>query len=35
MTADAAKDLVQKHLVGKRLLNNHIFDRPAADIMTK
>lgn len=33
MTADTAKDLVQKHLVGKRYLNNHIFDRPAIDIV--
>ncbi len=33
MTADSAKDLVLKHLVGKRLLNNHIFDRPAVDII--
>jgi NADP-reducing hydrogenase subunit HndB len=33
MTHDTAKDLVAKHLVGKRLLEDHIFDRPAADIM--
>lgn len=33
MTADAAKDLVEKHLVGGRLLDGHIFDRPAADIV--
>ena len=33
MTADIAKDLVQKHLVGRRLLNNHIYDRPAVDII--
>ena len=33
MTQDAAPDLVKKHLVGKRLLNNHIFDRPATDII--
>jgi NADP-reducing hydrogenase subunit HndB len=35
MTQDTAKDLVAKHLVGKRLLEDHIFDRPAADIMKK
>ncbi len=35
MTADTAKDLVRKHLVERRLLDNHIFDRPAADIMKK
>jgi len=27
--------LVRKHLVEKQLLNNHIFDRPAADIVKK
>jgi NADP-reducing hydrogenase subunit HndB len=35
MTADTAKELVQKHLVEKTLLDNHIFDRPAADIAKK
>jgi NADP-reducing hydrogenase subunit HndB len=35
MTQDFAKDLVAKHLLGKRLLEDHIFDRPAADIMKK
>ena len=35
MTQDVAKDLVKKHLVEKRLLEDHIFDRPAADIMKK
>jgi len=35
MTADTAKELVKKHLVGKTLLENHIFDRPAADIVKK
>lgn len=35
MTQDTAKDLVRKHLVEKQLLNNHIFDRPAADIVKK
>ena len=33
MTRDFAKELVTKHLVEKRLLDDHIFDRPAADIM--
>jgi NADP-reducing hydrogenase subunit HndB len=28
-----AKEIVQKHLIGKELLNNHILDRPAADIV--
>jgi NADP-reducing hydrogenase subunit HndB len=35
MTADTAKDLVKKHLVESMLLDNHILDRPAADIMKK
>jgi NADP-reducing hydrogenase subunit HndB len=33
MTRDFAKELVTKHLVEKKLLDDHIFDRPAADIM--
>ena len=35
MTKDVAKDLVEKHLVAGQLLDDHIFDRPAADIMKK
>jgi NADP-reducing hydrogenase subunit HndB len=35
MTSDVAKDLVKKHLVEKKLLEDHIYDRPAADIMKK
>jgi NADP-reducing hydrogenase subunit HndB len=35
MTQETAKDLVRKHLVERKLLDNHIFDRPAADIMKK
>ncbi len=35
MTEGIVKDLVAKHLVGKKLLDDHIFDRPAADIMKK
>lgn len=35
MTREAAKELVEKHLVGRKLLNNRIFDRPAADIVAK
>ncbi|HOV94063.1 MAG TPA: (2Fe-2S) ferredoxin domain-containing protein [Spirochaetales bacterium] len=33
MTADTAEELVEKHLVGHQLLDNHILDRPAADIL--
>ncbi|MFA5851129.1 MAG: (2Fe-2S) ferredoxin domain-containing protein [Spirochaetales bacterium] len=35
MTQDTAEELVQKHLVEHSLLDNHIFDRPAADIIAK
>ena len=35
MTAEAADELVEKHLVDHCLLDNHIFDRPAADILKK
>jgi NADP-reducing hydrogenase subunit HndB len=31
--AAVAKEIVQKHLVGRSLLDNHILDRPAADII--
>ena len=30
--AAVAKEIVEKHIVGKELLNNRILDRPAADI---
>ena len=33
MTQDLVTELVAKHLVEKKLLEDHIFDRPAADIM--
>jgi len=35
MTQDVAADFVQKHLVEKKLLDDHIYDRPAADIVKK
>jgi NADP-reducing hydrogenase subunit HndB len=35
MTKEAADELVLKHLVEGKLLDNHIFDRPAADIVKK
>lgn len=35
MTEDMIKELVAKHLVEKKLLEDHIFDRPAADIMKR
>jgi NADP-reducing hydrogenase subunit HndB len=35
MTSETARDLVKRHLVERTLLDNHIFDRPAADIVKK
>jgi len=32
--SDVAKKIVTEHLVGRRLLENQILDRPAADIIT-
>jgi NADP-reducing hydrogenase subunit HndB len=31
--AATAEEIVKKHLVGRELLDNHILDRPAADIV--
>lgn len=31
--AAVAREIVQKHIIGKVLLSDHIFDRPAADIV--
>jgi len=31
--AEVARKIVRKHIIGKALLNGHIFDRPAADIV--
>lgn len=31
--AETAKEIVKTHIVGKKLLDNHIFDRPAKDIL--
>jgi NADP-reducing hydrogenase subunit HndB len=33
--AETAVKIVRKHILGKILLNNHIFDKPAADILRK
>jgi len=33
MTSDVAEELVVKHLVEHSLLDDHIFDRPAVDIV--
>jgi NADP-reducing hydrogenase subunit HndB len=31
--ASVAKEIVQKHILGHELLDNHILNRPAADIL--
>ncbi|HKK48981.1 MAG TPA: (2Fe-2S) ferredoxin domain-containing protein [Alkalispirochaeta sp.] len=31
--ADVARAIVRRHVMGKELVNEHIFDRPAADIV--
>lgn len=33
VNGDIAKEIVEKHLIGKKLLDNLIIDRPAADII--
>ncbi len=33
--AKVARELVVKHVVGKTLVENHIYDRPAVDIVKK
>ncbi len=33
--AEVAREIVRKHVVEKTLVENHIFDRPAADIIKK
>ena len=33
VTPDIAEKIVRKHILGKTLVNDHIYDRPAADIV--
>ena len=33
VTPEIADKIVRKHVVGKALINDHVFDRPAADII--
>lgn len=33
VTPDVAKQIVQKHLISKELVDEHIYDRPASDII--
>ncbi|MDR2951782.1 MAG: (2Fe-2S) ferredoxin domain-containing protein [Treponema sp.] len=32
--AAVAKEIIQKHIIGKELVSGHILDRPAADILS-
>ncbi len=33
VTPDVARQIVRRHIIGKKLVNEHIYDRPAADIV--
>lgn len=33
VTAEVARTIVRRHIMGKELVNEHIYDRPAADIV--
>ena len=33
--AETAKKIVEQHIIGKQLVTDHLFDRPAADIIQK
>jgi NADP-reducing hydrogenase subunit HndB len=33
--AETVKKIVDQHIIGKQLVTDHLFDRPAADIMKK
>jgi NADP-reducing hydrogenase subunit HndB len=33
VTAEIARTIVRRHVMGKELVNEHIFDRPAVDIL--
>jgi NADP-reducing hydrogenase subunit HndB len=33
--AETAKKIVEQHIIGKQLVSDHLFDRPAADIIQK
>lgn len=35
VSADVAREIVSSHIVNKKLVSNHVFDRPAADILKK
>ncbi|MFA7566198.1 MAG: (2Fe-2S) ferredoxin domain-containing protein [Alkalispirochaeta sp.] len=33
VTPEVARTIVRRHIVGKKLVNKHIYDRPSADIV--
>ena len=33
VSGEVARRIVRKHIIGKLLINDHIFDKPAADIV--
>ncbi len=33
VTAELAKEIIVKHVIGKELISKHVLDRPASDIM--
>ena len=33
VTPDVARTIVRRHVIGRELVNDHIYDRPAADII--
>lgn len=35
VTPDVAEKIVLEHIIGKKLVENHVYDRPAADIVDK
>lgn len=35
VNAEIAARIVEKHIIGKELVNEHVFDRPAVDIVEK
>ncbi|ADN02316.1 hypothetical protein STHERM_c13760 [Spirochaeta thermophila DSM 6192] len=35
VTPDVARRIVEDHILGGKLVENHVYDRPAADIVSK
>ncbi len=35
VTAEVAKDIVSKHIINKKLVSGHVYDKPAADNVVK